>query len=137
MTTNILMIDDNPDDLDFYSDLLSQTKQEFQVITAENGEQAMEIFASNIIHCTFIDYNLPEMNGVKILELLSESGKGTVFPLVILTGEPNQTVQAEAARKGALNYFVKDTTNTPEQLEEIIDKTVEWAAALNSQNKAM
>lgn len=131
MTKNILIIDDNLDDLEFYSDLLNKAKGSYTVYTAQDGEQALEIFKKQDICCTFIDYHLPNMNGVKIFEALQQIAKGMILPVVILTGEPNQTIRAEAARKGALDYIVKDIANTSEQMEAVIQKTVNWAAELN------
>ena len=131
MTKNILIIDDNPDDLEFYQGLLTTSKQNYTIYTAENAATAVKISAEHDIYCTFIDYNLPEMNGLKILEALNQQAEGKILPVVILTGEPKQTIQAEAARKGALDYIVKDVTNTLEQMEAVINKTVSWAADLN------
>ena len=131
MKKTILLIDDNPDDLEFYADLLKQIQDDYEILTAENGADGLKIFSQKKIYCAFVDYNLPEMNGLKILERFNEQSQGGVLPIVILTGEPNQKIQAQAARKGALNYLVKDTTNTSVQLQAVIKKTVAWAVALN------
>ncbi len=131
MPKNILIIDDNSDDLEFYKDLLEHSQEDYAVFTAESGEEALEISASQNIYCTFVDYYLPEMNGVKILEALHVQSKGKMLPVVILTGEPHQTIQAEAARKGALDYIVKDVANTTEQMSDVIEKVVGWAHDLN------
>ena len=131
MTKNILIVDDNPDDLEFFSDLLKGAKNDYTVYTATNGEEALEIFSKHDIFCAFVDYYLPEMNGLKILEAFNRLMNGKVLPVVILTGEPHQTIQAEAARRGALDYVVKDVANTSEQMDAVIKKTVDWAADLN------
>ena len=131
MKKNILIIDDSPDDLAFYCELLTNSSQDYTVYTTDNAEEAIEIFSNQRIYCTFIDYALPEMNGLKILEVMNQKTEGKVLPVVILTGEPNQTIQAEAARKGALDYVIKDVANTPEQIETVIQKTVSWADDLN------
>ena len=132
----ILIIDDNPEDLEFYSDLLKQGEGNYDILTAQDGEEALALSKDNDIDCTFIDYYLPEMNGMKILEALQDQAKSDILPVVILTGEPNQTIQAEAARKGALDYIVKDVTNTPEQIESVIQKTMDWADGLRNKKTA-
>lgn len=131
MSKQILLIDDSPDDLDIYSRLLSQANKDYEIQTAQTLEEAILVFNRYDIYCTFVDYNLPMMNGIKILEALNDQAKGKVLAIIILTGEPRQTIQAEAARRGALDYIVKGITNTPEQLETVINKTVGWAASLN------
>lgn len=137
MSKKILLIDDSPDDLDIYTRLLSQANKDYEVQTAQTLEEAISLFNRYDIYCTFVDYNLPMMNGIKILEALNEQAKGRVLAIVILTGEPHQTIQAEAARRGALDYIVKGITNTPEQLEAVIKKTVGWAASLNKRQSTL
>lgn len=131
MKKNILLIDDNPDDLEFYTDLFKSASADYSVLTATNLEDALAIFKKNEIYCTFVDYYIPELNGLKVLETLMEHNKGKVLAGVILTGDPNQSIQAEAARRGALDYILKDVANTPEQIENVIKKTVSWAESLN------
>ena len=121
----ILIIDDSPDDLEFYADLLSNCKSRYEVITCESANEGLAILKNQEIHCTFIDYNMPEMDGVEALnKFRRDISKNTA--IVILTGEPHQKVQAEAARKGALDYIVKDSHNSSEQLEQIINKVLRW-----------
>jgi len=131
MTRNILIIDDNADDLEFYADLFREISNDIVVHSAKNAAEGLALFKANDIFCTFIDYYLPEENGVKILEQLNGLSRGKVLPVVIFTGSPSQTIQVEAARKGALDYIVKDSANTPQQLAAVMNKTVEWADELN------
>ncbi len=132
----ILIIDDNPEDLEFYTNLLKQGEGDYDIFTAQDGEEALMLSKDKNIDCTFVDYYLPEMNGMKILEALQKQAGNDILPAVILTGEPNQTIQAEAARKGALDYIVKDVTNTPEQIEAVIRKTMDWADGLRNKKTA-
>jgi len=59
MTKHILLIDDNPDDLEFYANILNHLDEEYQIHTAESYDEAIPLFNSHDIYCTFIDYNLP------------------------------------------------------------------------------
>ena len=130
-TLNILIIDDNPDDLEFYNELLSQCETEYNVYMAETAEEGLAISKAQTIDCAFIDFNLPERDGVELLEeIRAESPKHQA--MVILTGEPHQKIQAEAARKGALDYIVKDAHTSPEQIEAVIQKVLNWAKELNA-----
>lgn len=130
MEKNILIIDDNPDDLEFYGGLLSQSEANYTVLFAPDGEAAIDIAKELDIYCVFIDYYLPEMNGIKILNALQSLRPDKTLPTVILTGEPTQKVQAEAARQGALDYIVKDLTNSTQQLDAVIEKVVSWSNTL-------
>lgn len=122
---SVLIIDDNPDDLEFYMDLLAHSEMKPKVHTAETVEAGMAIFLNETIDCILIDYFLPEQNGVDVLEDINKLSNRPIA-MVILTGEPHQKIQAEAARKGALDYIVKDAHTTPEQLEDTIRKVIGW-----------
>jgi CheY-like chemotaxis protein len=134
MKKTVLVIDDNIDDLEFYCDLLQQSEENYVVATFDNGKDALAFIQQNDVYCIFVDYNLPEMNGIKIIESVYSADSQHIIPTVILTGEPNQAVQAEAAREGALDYLVKDVTNSTNQLDEIIVKVVSWASTLEERN---
>lgn len=128
---NVLLIDDSPDDLEFFSELLHQSQVKYKVFTATTAKDGIDVFKSNDIHCTFIDYNLPESDGGEILDSIRKSSdeqKATV----ILTGQHQQANQAVAARKGALDYVVKDAVTTPESLDVVIAKVMDWAKELNA-----
>jgi len=129
----ILIIDDSSDDLEFYAQLLKRANGEFSytVLTAESAEVGLKIFGAHVVDCTFIDFNMPEHDGLAVVEMLQEKQGRAQIPMVILTGEPHQRVQAEAARQGAMDYITKDSVNSSEVLEKLIDKVTSWAGALN------
>ena len=128
---NILVVDDNPGDLDFYVELLEDSsRNRYKIYTADNGKEAIQIFKEKDIDCSIIDYFLPEMNGLKIIDELYKLKPGSVLPIIMLTGQASQKIQAEAARKGVSDYINKDTANSSEQLDNIIDKALNWFKAV-------
>lgn len=134
--TNILIIDDNPDDLEFYEDMIHQIGGDYTVYTAEDADEGLALFNKHAIDCTFVDYNLPEVTGIQILETLQKTTTGKTLPVIMLTGDANQAVQAEAARKGALDFVTKSVEgNTPQKIEATIKKVIAWADDLNTKNQ--
>lgn len=127
----ILIIDDNPDDLEYYTDLLKDSPNHYKVMVAETSEEGLKTFQKHKIDCTFVDYNLPTQDGIEVLEELMRYNGGKQLPILILTGERQQGVQAEAARKGALDYIIKGVHITPEQLDGMIQKVIDWAGQIN------
>jgi PAS domain S-box-containing protein len=53
----------------------------------------------------FLDYKLPETNGLEILAQIST--KGYFIPTVMMTGEGNENIAVRAIQSGALDYLVK------------------------------
>jgi len=130
----VLLIEDNPDDAEHYTEMLEQCSPAYKVLHADNGADGIALFKKYKIDCTLIDYNLPQMDGLEILDQILKSSVGYVAT-IILTGEPHQKIQAEAARKGALDYMIKDIGTTPEKLSMHISKTIDWADRLNNEQK--
>ena len=131
----ILIIDDSLDDLEFYARLLTKSSShyEYKVWTAEGPSRGLEIFKSQKIDCTFIDFHMPEMDGLAVVDLLQKEKSEKHLPMVLLTGEHHQGIQAKAARQGALDYVIKDSISCSQSFEKIINKVISWANVLNTE----
>lgn len=101
----ILHIDDNPDDLELSKLLLEHLSADISVSSAANASEAVASIAQQEYDCIICDYNLPDVDGLSLLQNLRQSGDTT--PFIILTGEGNEEVAATALRSGADDYFVK------------------------------
>lgn len=127
---SVLIVDDNPDDIIFYKHLLTSSvlpKEKYKVFASEDSNEAFALCKENDIDVFILDYNLPGENGVTILGKLQKLYPEKPLAVILLTGEANQHVQAEAARQGAMDYIVKDTTTTPEGLDQVIEKIIDWS----------
>jgi len=63
----ILIVDDNPDILD----LLEATLQdEFKLIKASSGNEALEKLKANNPNCLVLDYILPDLEGPQICKIV-------------------------------------------------------------------
>ncbi len=135
----ILLIDDNPDDLSFYTDLLKRTSGEYSysIITASNSEQGVQAFQSNDIDCTFVDFNMPGLDGLATVNALQKIAGHENVPVVLITGEPTQRIQANAARAGAMDFIVKEAITSSEQLERVINKVIAWATELSTTTRTL
>jgi len=125
----ILIIDDSPDDLEFYSTLLSRSAEGHRVLTALSPSQGFELCAQNKIDCLLVDFNMPEATGLEVLEKIVMKGPADMA-VILLTGQPRQSIQAEAARKGAYDFLVKDAGMSSDELDLIVTKCVRKAREL-------
>ena len=112
---NLLIIDDEPL-------LLKRMKlnlEEFadQVFTANDGLEALEIFASEEIHCIICDINMPKMNGVEVIRAIR--AKKSDVPFVFYTGHGNHDLMMEAAKHGAFDFLNKPDLDG---LEDVISR---------------
>lgn len=81
---NVLIIDDEPDTLTFFSTLLQDNG--YNTITAENGEEGMKKLHESIPDLITLDITMPEMSGVKYYRTLRENEEWKSIPIIIITG---------------------------------------------------
>lgn len=100
----ILYMEDNPG----LSVLLQKNLQRrgFLVDTAANGEEGLSMLENNCYDVLLVDYNMPFFGGIDVIRALSSKGMPT--PVIMVTGEGNETVAAESLKLGASDYIVKD-----------------------------
>jgi two-component system response regulator PilR (NtrC family) len=102
-TKRILIVDD--DELirkfllDFFVDL------NYEVVAAENGEDALRKFVPQSFDLVISDLVMPDMNGIELLkELIAKDDKVLFF---LITGYPTLETAVEAIKNGAYDYIVK------------------------------
>jgi PAS domain S-box-containing protein len=101
--TKILLVDDEEilreSILDFLED------RDYQVVTAENGHVALELFKQEKPDLILSDLRMPEMDGLELLAEITAISPETPFVVVSGTGRISDTVQA--LQLGAWDYILK------------------------------
>lgn len=102
------------DDFDF-SNVLIQYLQlhDFDVVWAENGVKALEIFKKNSFDICILDVMMPKMDGFLLAEELIKINPET--PFVFLTAKQLKEDRIKGLQLGADDYIVK-----PFEVEELI-----------------
>ena len=75
---------------------------------AENGVQALEMVRAGAYDLVLSDWNMPEMNGIELLEALKAEGNATPFGFV--TTEGTAEMRDRARQAGALFLIAKPFT---------------------------
>ncbi len=79
-----------------------------EVIEAGNGAEALNAISASKPDVVLCDWNMPEMNGIELLEKLNENGKKVKFGFVTSEGTPEMREKAKGA--GALFFISKPFT---------------------------
>lgn len=101
----ILIADDSNIILNF---LEKSIHNEFSILKAKNGNEAIEIIKNNNLYAILLDLNMPSLNGFEVLEYLKEQNLMDKIPVIIITGD-----DSEEAIKKSFNYGVLDVLNKP------------------------
>ncbi len=112
---SILIVDDEPNVLKSLKRLLMET--EYNIITAQSGEEGLEKLESNKIDVVVSDYRMPGMNGVEFLSKVKERSPDTIR--LILSGYADAVAIVEAINEGQIYRFITKPWNDQELLTTI------------------
>ncbi|HAE37515.1 MAG TPA: hypothetical protein DCG57_02615 [Candidatus Riflebacteria bacterium] len=91
------------------------------VETAGTGAEGVDKILNGKIDILFLDYKLPDMNGLEIIEKLGERAKELI--IIMITAYASIEVAIEATRKGAYDFLPKPFT--PNELRTVTRKAAE------------
>lgn len=81
---------------------------DYEVITAQNGQEAIELLKSEKFDLVFLDIKMPEISGTSVLKKMSEMGIN--IPVVIMTAFATVKNAVECTKLGAVAYLQKPFT---------------------------
>ncbi len=98
----------------------------YAVLEAADGLQGKSAIENTPVQCVICDVNMPNMNGIEMVETVKGSGNFDRLPIVMLTteGATDQIKKARAA--GAAGWIVKPFK--PEMLISAVSQLIERAA---------
>ncbi|MGN0521157.1 MAG: response regulator transcription factor [Eubacterium sp.] len=99
---NVLVCDDDYailESLRIYLD-----NEGYNVITAQNGIEALEKIKNNDIHCVVLDIMMPQLDGLKTTLKIRENFK---FPIILLSAKSEDTDKITGLGFGADDYVTK------------------------------
>ena len=99
----ILLVDDEPTVREVRSRDL--TDEGYDVLTAETGQRALDIAASEELDLVICDVRLPDINGIEILRRI-KAGQREVRTIII-TGYASETTPVDAIKLGVNDYLLK------------------------------
>jgi FixJ family two-component response regulator len=88
---------------------------------ALNGKETVLKILLNSNMLMLLDYSLPDMNGVQLINELRE--KRCEIPFIVITGRGNEEIAVEMMKLGAKEYLIKDT-NLLNMLPVIVNKVI-------------
>ena len=102
MSTRILVVDDDADLLDVVSYVLQ--RRQFDVLTASNGVEALEVFQRERPDLVILDVNMPGLDGFEVCRRIRARA---ATPIIMLTVRNEDSDVVGALRLGADDYVTK------------------------------
>lgn len=124
MTKKILVVDDESSIREALSKVLHA--EDYEVVSAENGQEAIEKFGAEKIDLLLLDLGLPVKDGWGTLEWLARVNP--LLPIIIITG---RHAQRELAEKAGADALMEKPLNVPRLLQtirELINEPMERRA---------
>jgi DNA-binding response OmpR family regulator len=100
----LLLVDDNVQMLDYEKKRLCK---EFNILTAENGEEAMEQLANHEINLIVSDVMMSPMDGMELCKTVKHNADYSYIPVILLTAMSSDNAKLEGMENGADAYIVK------------------------------
>ncbi len=99
----ILIVDDEEGILDVTEGYFQ--RKGYEVYTACNGIEALEVLNRIKIGCIFTDINMPKMDGLELAEKIREIE--STLPVVVMTGYPSLENSIQTLKNGVVDYLIK------------------------------
>lgn len=103
MNTKLFLAEDDVEDIEFFTNIISEIAPEIQISFAKNGIELMSLLESEKQYPDFIflDLNMPFKNGIECLQEIKKSVKWKHIKTVILSTSCNPEKKKELYKMGA------------------------------------
>ena len=139
------------DDIEINREILAEIfKEDYEIIKACNGVQAVEILDSHSdISAVLLDLIMPELDGLGVLRELNKNGKIDRIPVFLITAENSRDMLLEGYHLGAVDVITKpfiahflvcrvnNVVELYEHRNELERKVAEQVERLNRFNQSM
>jgi two-component system sensor histidine kinase/response regulator len=104
--TNILIVDDRPENLTSLSSILEQENR--NIIKAYSGNDALKIALENEIAMILLDVQMPDMDGFEVARLLKENSRTRDIAILFVTAlNKDEKYALQGYEEGAVDYLQK------------------------------
>ncbi len=122
----VLIVDDSTEDKETARRYLSKSlDNSYLLMEADTGEGGIDMLKENHPDCILLDFQLPDMDGINFIRDVRVKSDLKKIPVIMLTGQGDESIAAESLKSGVQDYLVKETLTSDLLLRSIkysIDK---------------
>ncbi|PSB08898.1 hybrid sensor histidine kinase/response regulator [Pleurocapsa sp. CCALA 161] len=120
----VMLVEDSPEDRELYRRYLQSDRDyQYTFVEADLGDEALAIYQQHQPDVVLLDYLLPDMDGLDWLTQWQQKTKEDRPPVIMLTGQGNETIAIESIKLGATDYLIKGQL-TPEKLRLEVKRAI-------------
>lgn len=123
----LLLIDDDPNLILLVKDYLEF--RGYEVVTAENGREALEVLEHDLPDMIICDVMMPEMDGYALVRHVREDARTDWIPVLFLSAKGQSQDRVKGLNTGADVYMVKPFE--PEELVAQVESSLKQAARIS------
>lgn len=102
----ILVVDDNADMREYIAKILN-TNTSLSVVTASNGQQALEAIAKKMPSLIITDVMMPEMDGFALVNNIRKNPAAKQVPIIFLSARAEEKERVSGIAEGVDDYLTK------------------------------
>jgi len=136
LTNRILLIDDNPDNLELLSDLIQHAFPGHTSLIANSGVKGLALAASEDPDVILLDVVMPGMNGFEVCQKLKSDPKTSLIPVVFITAiKGDREARLQAIEVGADAFLSRPVDESELKAQIRAMQKIKSAAALQQDEK--
>ena len=106
----ILIVDDNPQNLDIFQTRLAA--QGYEILTASDGEEALAVAREKRPDLILLDIMMPKLNGIEVCRRLKGDSSLPFMPIIMVTAKADPKDVVAGLEAGADEYLAKPVDQT-------------------------
>ena len=132
MNKQILLIDDDEDELYFFTEALRETAHLFTCVGARSVEEGMRVLIHTRPEFIFLDINMPRINGFEGLKLIKKLDAIRSIPVILYSTAVTEEVTEKGILQGATACMQK--TGSIATLARNLQKFLDQRSLLPNEN---
>jgi len=120
----MLLIEDDSGNRDLAHFILAKPFPDWSIEESSTAEEALTMINNSPYNLILLDYHLPGMDGLELLEKIRASKRDP--PVIMVTGRGSEKIAVEALSKGVTEYVIKDQdfqTSLVSTVQRVVEKT--------------